>query len=46
MNYRKKLEKVRRLERELTFADPARAARLTREIVHLKDAVFRGSPVQ
>ncbi len=41
MDYRKKLERVRRLEEEIASADPARAARLTREIVRLKAAVFR-----
>ena len=38
MDYRKKLQKVRRLEGEMASA---KAARLTREIVRLKDAVFR-----
>ena len=41
MDYRKKLQKVRRLEGEMAPASPAKAARLTREIVRLKDAVFR-----
>ena len=41
MDYRKKLERVRRLEEEIASADPARVARLTREIVRLKAAVFR-----
>ena len=42
MDYRKKLERIRRLESEIAYADPAHAAHLTREIVHLKNAVFRG----
>ncbi len=42
MDYRKTLERIRRLESEIAYADPARAAHLTREIVHLKNAVFRG----
>ena len=43
MDYRKTLERIRRLESEIAYADPARAAHLTREIVHLKMPSFAGT---
>ncbi len=43
MKYQDKLERIRALEAELSFADPTRAAKLTRELVRLKAEVFRGS---
>lgn len=36
----KTLQKIRRLEREISFASPPRAAKLTAEIVRLKSIVF------
>lgn len=41
MEYNAKIQRVRRLEAELAFADPERAAKLTREIVRLKAEAFR-----
>ena len=37
----KRLEKIRRLENELSFADPSRAAKLTRALVRLKAGLFK-----
>ena len=37
----KRLERVRILESELSYADPTRAAALTRELARLKAEVFR-----
>ncbi len=36
----KTLRKIRRLEEEIAFASPKRAAKLTSEIVRLKAVVF------
>jgi hypothetical protein len=36
MDQSKRLEKIRRLEEELTFASPAKAAKITKRLVRLK----------
>lgn len=40
MSVQKKLQKIRKMEGELAFATPARAAKLTSAIVRLKSTIF------
>ncbi len=39
---KKTLQRIREMEIEISYASPARAARLTSEIVRLKATVFDG----
>ena len=40
MNKQKIIEKIRKAEEELAFANPSQAAKLSRKIVRLKIAMF------